>query len=96
MLRLVTSPRSFVQPTPTASDVAFLDAILAMPGVRLAPLGPEWPQLRQLCLDRPLAGDDLPEAGLASAVRQQAEPLVRFDRDFRKLLPRSQFTLPKP
>ena len=92
MLRLVTSPRIFVQPTPMADAVAFVDAILAMPGVQLASLGPEWPKLRQLCLDKQRAGNDLPDAWLAAAVEQQAEHLVSFDRDFRKLLPRTRFT----
>jgi len=95
MLRLVTSAKIFVQPTPMADAIAFLDAILAMPGVRLAALGAEWPGLRRLCLDKPLAGNDLPDAWLASAVVQQAEHLVSFDRGFRKLLGRSQFTLLK-
>ena len=91
-LRLVTSPKIFVQPTPVADAIAFVDAILAMSGVRLASLGSEWPALRQQCLDRRLAGNDLPDAWLAAAVVQQAEHLVSFDRDFRKLLSRSQFT----
>jgi toxin-antitoxin system PIN domain toxin len=95
MLRLVTSPKIFVQPTPTADAIAFLDAILATPGVQLSPMGPEWPVLRRLCLDKPLSGNDLPDAWLAAAVVQQSEHLASFDRDFRKLLPRSQFTLLK-
>ena len=92
MLRLVTSPKIFVQPTPVTDAIAFLDAILAMRGVRLASVGPEWAGLRQLCLDKQLGGNDLPDAWLASAVVNQAEHLVSFDRDFRKLLSRSQFT----
>ena len=92
VLRLVTSAKIFVQPTPVADAIAFLDAILAWPGVRLAPLGAEWPGLRRLCRDKQLAGNDLPDAWLASAVVQQGEHLVSFDRDFRKLLSRSQFT----
>ena len=92
-LRLVTSPRIFVQPTPGADAVRFVDALLAMPGVQLAPLGPEWPKLRQLCLDRQLAGNQLPDAWLAAAVEHLGEHLVSFDRDFRRLLPRSRFTL---
>ena len=95
MLRLVTSPKIFIQPTPLAEAIAFVDAILAMRGVRLASLGPEWSPLRQLCLDKPLAGNDLPDAWLAAAVVHQAEHLVSFDRDFRRLLSRSQFTLLK-
>jgi toxin-antitoxin system PIN domain toxin len=92
LLRLVTSPRIFVEPTPVADAVAFIDAIIATPGVQLASLGPEWPKLRQLCVDKQLAANDLPDAWLAAAVEQQAEHLVSFDRDFRALLPRARFT----
>ena len=92
LLRLVTSARIFHQPTPTADAVAFVDALLASPGVELAPLGPEWARLRQLCLDKQLSGNDIPDAWLAAAVDQLGEHLVSFDRDFRKLLSRSRFT----
>jgi toxin-antitoxin system PIN domain toxin len=92
MLRLVTNPKIFGRPTPIANAIAFVDAILAVPGVNLASLGPEWPRLRQLCLDKQLAVNALPDAWLASAVEQQAEHLVSFDRDFRQLLTRAQFT----
>lgn len=95
-LRLVTSPRVFRQATPIEDAVAFVDALLASPGVQLAPLGPEWPKLRQLCLDKQLSGNDLPDAWLAAAVAHLGEHLVGFDRDFRKLLTRSQFTLLAP
>ena len=93
LLRLVTSPKIFVEPTPIANAVDFVDAILAMPGVRLAPLGPEWPKLRQLCLDSQLRGNDLQHAWLAAAVDQLGEHLASFDRDFKKLLGRARFTL---
>lgn len=93
VLRLVTSPKIFMQPTPIADAVDFIDAILAMPGARLAPLGPEWPKLRQLCIDKQLGGNDLPDAWLAAAVDQLGEHLVSFDRDFKKLLGRARFTL---
>lgn len=92
-LRLVTSPKIFHQPTPIDDAVAFADALLAAPGVHLASLGPEWPRLRQLCLDRQLGGKELPDAWLSAAVVHLGEHLVSFDRDFRKLLTRSQFTL---
>jgi uncharacterized protein len=95
-LRLVTSPRIFVQPTPMADAVAFVDALLAAPGVRLAALGPEWPRLRQLCLDKGLAGNDVPDAWLAAATVHLGEHLVSFDRDFRKWLSRAQFSLLAP
>ncbi len=92
-LRLVTSPKIFKMPTPIEDAVAFVDALLASPGVQLAPLGPEWSKLRQLCLDRQLGGNDVPDAWLSAAVAQLGERLVSFDRDFRKLLARNQFTL---
>jgi toxin-antitoxin system PIN domain toxin len=93
LLRLVTSPKIFVQPTPIAAAVAFVDAILAMPGVQLASLGPEWPKLRQLCLEEQLVGNELPDGWLAAAVDFHAEHLVSLDRDFKKLMARARFTL---
>jgi predicted nucleic acid-binding protein len=95
-LRLVTSPKIFQSVTPIEDAMSFIDALLASPGVQLAPLGPEWSKLRQLCLDRQLSGNDLPDAWLSAAVVHYGEHLVSFDRDFRKLLPRSQFTLLVP
>lgn len=95
-LRLVTSPRVFQTPTPIEDAVAFADALLSSPGVQLAPLGPEWPRLRQLCLDKQLSGNDVPDAWLSAAVAHLGEHLVSFDRDFRKLLARGQFTLIAP
>ncbi len=96
LLRLVTSPKIFQVPTPTADAVDFVDAILAMPGVRLAALGPEWPKLRQLCLDKRLGGNDVPDAWLSAAVEHLGEHLVSFDRDFKRLLGRARFTLLEP
>ncbi len=95
-LSLVTSPKIFHQVTPIEEAVAFVDALLASPGVQLATLGPEWPKLRGLCVDKQLGGNDVPDAWLAAAVVQMGENLVSFDRDFRKLLGRSQFTLLAP
>ena len=95
-LRLVTSRKIFQLATPIEDAVAFVDALLASPGVQLAPLGPEWSKLRQLCLDKQLGGNDVPDAWLSAAVAHMGEHLVSFDRDFRKLLPRSQFTMLTP
>ena len=95
-LRLVTSPKIFRVPTPVDDAVGFVDALLAASGVHLAVLGPEWPQLRQLCLDKQLTGNRLPDAWLAAATLHLGEHLVSFDRDFRKLLGRSRFMLLEP
>lgn len=95
-LRLVTSPKIFQSPTPVEDAVAFVDALLAVPGVRVPPLGAEWPRLRQLCLDKQLKGHAVPDAWIAAATIHLSEHLVSFDRDFRKLIGRSQFTLLEP
>ena len=95
-LRLVTSPKIFRQPTPIDDAIAFVDAILAAPGVHLSTLGSEWPTLRGLCLDKQLGGNDVPDAWLAAAVAHLGEHLGSFDRDFKKLLGRSQLTLLAP
>ncbi|WP_345538682.1 TA system VapC family ribonuclease toxin [Variovorax defluvii] len=91
-LRLVTHPRIFVQPTPMANALEFIDALLSAPGVELPSLGAEWPHLHKLCAHQKLAANDLPDAWLAAAAIHQGEHVVSFDGDFRRLLPRAQFT----
>jgi predicted nucleic acid-binding protein len=43
-----------------------------------------------------LGGNLLPDAWLSAAAAHLGEHLVSFDRDFRKLIARSQLTLLKP
>ncbi|MCC7098080.1 MAG: PIN domain-containing protein [Rubrivivax sp.] len=95
-LRLATHPRIFVQPTSMPDALRFIDALLAADGVERPNLGQEWPALRALCLDKTLAANDLPDAWLAAAAIHQGEHVASFDADFRRLLPRSQFTLLTP
>ena len=95
-LRLVTNSKIFVRPTPVEVAVGFLDALLAVPGVEMPPLGTEWPMLRQLCIEKKLAANDIPDAWLAAAVIQLGEHLVTFDTDFKKLLRRAQVTVLLP
>jgi hypothetical protein len=94
-LRLVSSPKIFKVPTPVDEAIRFVDALLDG-GAHLAQLGPEWPRLRQLCLERQLTGNDLPDAWSAAATMHLAEHLVSFDRDLKRLLARNQFTLLEP
>lgn len=91
-LRLVTHPKIFVHPTPMSDALRFVDALLSAPGVEQPALTTEWPQFRKLCVDKALAANDVPDAWLAAAVIQQGEHLVSFDADFKRLLPKSQFT----
>ena len=92
-LRLVTNAKIFVQPTPVQDAVKFLDTLLAVPGVEMPFLGTEWPILRQLCIEKELSANDIPDAWLASVVIQLGEHLVTFDTDFKKLLKRTQVTV---
>ena len=47
-LRLSTNSKIFVMPMPMQQSMAFLDALLAIPGVEIPALGGEWPLFRQL------------------------------------------------
>ena len=95
-LRLATNPKIFVTPTPIEAALRFVDALLDAPGVEQSALGAEWPTFRNLCAEKTLAGNDVPDAWLAAAVINQGDHLVTFDGDFRRLLPRSRFTRLKP
>ncbi len=95
-LRLVTNSKIFVRPTPVEDAIGFMDALLAVPGVEMPSLGTEWPMLRQLCIEKKLAANDIPDAWLAAAVIQLSEHLVTFDTDFKKLLRRTQVTVLSP
>jgi toxin-antitoxin system PIN domain toxin len=92
-LRLVTNPKIFVQPTPIEDAIGFLDALMAVPGIEMPRLSTEWPIFRQLCMEKQLSANDIPDAWLAAAVIQVGEHLVTFDTDFKKLLRRTQVTV---
>jgi uncharacterized protein len=92
-LSLSTNAKIFVQPTPIGEAIAFIDSLLAVAGVEMPSVGSEWLMLRTLCLEKKLSGNAIPDASLAAAVLYASEHLVTFDRDFKKLLPRSQLTV---
>lgn len=92
-LRLVTNSKVFPDPTPIADAIAFIDALLSVPGVEMPDLGREWPILRRSCLDGGLTGNDIPDAWIASAVRAMHGHLVTFDRGFARLLHKSELSL---
>ena len=95
-LRLATNPKVFVVPTPIAAAVAFMDSLLAIPGIDMAELGREWPTLTQLSRDHHLAANAITDAWIAAAVKTLGSHLVTFDRDFASLLGRSQLTVLDP
>lgn len=92
-LRLVTNPKVFDIPATTPQAIAFLDAVLASPGVAVLDTSAPWPALRKMCLDKNLSANALPDAMIATTVTHCKEVLATFDRDFLRLLPRHQLQL---
>ena len=92
-LRLVTHPKIFVEPTPIEDALDFLETLFVVPGVEMPPLNTEWPIFRQLCIEKQLVANAIPDAWLAAAVIQRGEHLVTFDAGFKRLLKRTQVTV---
>ncbi len=92
-LRLVTHPKVFPAPTPLLEAMAFLDAILGVPGVEMPELGREWKVFARLCLGKALTGNQIPDAWIAAAVTAGGFHLVTFDRGFASLLAASERTV---
>ena len=95
-LRLVTNVRVFPDPSPIKEAVAFIDALLAVPGVEMPESGREWPTLRRLCLDGRLSGNAIPDAWIAAAVKVMNGRLVTLDRGFSQLLGKGELLLLRP
>jgi toxin-antitoxin system PIN domain toxin len=92
-LRLVTHRRVFAEPTPMATAIAFVDALLAQPGVAMSAAQDEWPAFKKMCLDLELSDNEVPDAWIAANVLQRQETLATFDRDFVRLLPPQRLLL---
>ena len=92
-LRLVTNQKFFARPTGIATAIAFADALLLAPGVRMPPLADEWQVLRASRLEKLPKANDLPDAWLAAAVQANGDHLVTFDKGLRRYLKKSELTL---
>ena len=95
-LRLATNPKVFHSPTPIGDAIAFIDSLLATPGVEIPELGREWPTLKQLSRDHDLTANDITDAWIAASVKTIGVHLVTFDRGFKRLLSRTELTLLEP
>ncbi len=92
-LRLVTNSKIFQRPALTGDALAFLQAILKVPGTAMPELGHEWSRFERLCLDLQFTGNKVPDAWIAAVVSTGGYHLVTFDRGFRDLLRPSEYTL---
>ena len=94
-LRIVTHPKIFSVPSTIAAATSHIDALLSLPNVAILDAQPGWSHFKQLCNDKSLRGNAIPDAWIAASVTQINGHLVTFDKDFRKLLTRSQVTVLK-
>lgn len=85
-VRLVTHRKVFPASNSAGQAHAFIRALLAVPGVSMLPLGPEWRAFDKLCVDRDLAGGDVTDGWIAAAVKVNGLRLVTLDRGFARLL----------
>lgn len=94
-VRVTTNPRVFKQIDALQDVTAFVDTLLACPGVDYQPTSAGWSGLRDLCLDRQAGGNLVADAWIAATVMQTGETLCTFDRDFTRLLPADRLQLIK-
>lgn len=92
-VRLVTNTRVFREPTSTAQALEYIKALLELPVVEWAGKNQEWNSFEAIVSSQSLAGNDIPDAWLASLAISLSEPFVTFDKGFRQLLPRSLLVL---
>ena len=82
-LRIVTHPRVFREPTPTAVALEFLDVLLASPAaLRIGPGGRHWSIFTDLCQRLGVTGNGVPDAYLAALAIAQGASWVTADRGF--------------
>ncbi|MFT4264616.1 MAG: PIN domain-containing protein [Nocardioides sp.] len=83
MIRIVTHPRVFAQPSTPSQALAFVDALIASPAVRVVrPAVRHWEIFAALVGDLRLRGNDVSDAYLASLATEQGATVVTADRGF--------------
>lgn len=83
MVRIVTHPKVFAQPSTPAHALAFADALLAAPQVAIVRAGPRhWPIFRALVAEHRLRGNDVPDAYYAAIALELGATVVTADRGF--------------
>jgi uncharacterized protein len=92
-LRVVTHPKIFTVPSTIEEATIHIDALLALPNVDLIDTQPSWRTFKKLCVEKSLTGNAIPDVWIAATAVQLSEHVVSFDKDFKKLLARSQVTI---
>ncbi len=82
-VRVVTHPRVFKEPTPTAVALGFVDALMSSSAAtRIAPGGRHWQVFADLCRRVGAVGNTVPDAYLAALSIEQGAEWITADRGF--------------
>jgi toxin-antitoxin system PIN domain toxin len=83
LVRVVTHPRIFKQPSPLDEALGFLDAIRGLPHcVAVHPGERHWEIFARLCRDADARGNLVPDAYFAALAIEHGAEWVTLDRDF--------------
>lgn len=82
-IRVVTHPRVFKEPTPTAVALEFVEGLRLSPAVLdVAPGERHWSIFTSFCREQRLAGNLVPDAWLAALAVELGASFVTSDRGF--------------
>lgn len=83
MVRIVTHPRVFEQPSKPSEALAFAEALLAAPrAISVRPGARSWQIFAELVAQHRLRGNDVPDAYYAAIALEQGATVVTADRGF--------------
>lgn len=82
-LRIVTHPRVFLDPSPQAEAIAFLEGLVEQPSFRLVgATARHWPVFRDVLVRADARGTLVSDAHVAAVALQHGATVVTRDRDF--------------
>ena len=83
VVRILTSPRIYREPTSLTDALAFVDALRGHPNVvQVAPGNRHWDIFRRLCVAAAVKGNLVPDAYLAALAIEAGCEWITADRDF--------------
>lgn len=83
VVRIVTNPRVFANPSPIAEAFRYCDALVGQPNCEIVSPGERhWEIFRQLCLDTATRGPRVTHAWLAALAIEHGCTWATYDRDF--------------
>jgi toxin-antitoxin system PIN domain toxin len=94
-VRIATHPKIMDPPNTPSEALAYIEALLALLQTTVSEVS-TWEPFQTLVARQQLAGNDVPDAWLASYALATDAVVVTFDKGFKKLLPKSQVMLLSP